>query len=323
MQIICIIDNMKIAFVGKGGSGKSTIASLFIKHSLQQGSRVLAIDADLNMHLSKLLHITDSVSSLTDSSASAAIKTYVQGDNPRITSPESIINTTPPGKGSRLVTLDESNELLNKIAYRKDKLSFLQVGVPIQYDLGIRCYHVNMEIAETLLAHTNEGSNDYVVVDMTAGADAFATSMYAHFDLLFLVVEPTVESTSVLEDYLRLGQEFGIADRIKAIANKVETDSDHAYLQKYGDTIAASLPYLPDLRRSLRDGLEVQVKSYPAIQQMFDQVQQFVLSSIKVDKNKKLKRLQALHKIISQKPHNVSAFGDLSQQIDPEFVFKD
>ncbi|MGH9549742.1 MAG: hypothetical protein ACRD3W_10220, partial [Terriglobales bacterium] len=47
---------MKIAFVGKGGSGKSTLTSLFIRYLQRNNNQsILAIDADLNMSLAGLL----------------------------------------------------------------------------------------------------------------------------------------------------------------------------------------------------------------------------------------------------------------------------
>ncbi len=42
---------MKIAFVGKGGSGKTTLSSLFIRHLAAAGAPVVAVDADINQHL--------------------------------------------------------------------------------------------------------------------------------------------------------------------------------------------------------------------------------------------------------------------------------
>ena len=41
---------MKIAFVGKGGAGKTTVSSLFCLYYSKNKS-VLAIDADINMHM--------------------------------------------------------------------------------------------------------------------------------------------------------------------------------------------------------------------------------------------------------------------------------
>ena len=46
---------MRIAFVGKGGSGKTTLSALFTRHLVALGRPVLAIDADINQHLGQAL----------------------------------------------------------------------------------------------------------------------------------------------------------------------------------------------------------------------------------------------------------------------------
>ena len=46
---------MKIGFVGKGGSGKSTLSTLFVKYLESQGNKIIAIDADYNMDLTNNL----------------------------------------------------------------------------------------------------------------------------------------------------------------------------------------------------------------------------------------------------------------------------
>lgn len=46
---------MKIAFVGKGGSGKTTLSSLFIRHLAAARVPVIAVDADINQHLATAL----------------------------------------------------------------------------------------------------------------------------------------------------------------------------------------------------------------------------------------------------------------------------
>ncbi|TDD74119.1 ATP-binding protein, partial [Actinomadura rubrisoli] len=42
---------MKVAFVGKGGSGKTTLSSLFVRYLAGRGLPVVAVDADINQHL--------------------------------------------------------------------------------------------------------------------------------------------------------------------------------------------------------------------------------------------------------------------------------
>ena len=46
---------MKIAFAGKGGSGKTTLSSLFVQYLAARGLPVVAIDADINQHLAEAL----------------------------------------------------------------------------------------------------------------------------------------------------------------------------------------------------------------------------------------------------------------------------
>src|SRR5690349_17168603 len=46
---------MRIAFVGKGGSGKTTVSAVFSRCLAEQGHRVVAIDADINQHLAQAL----------------------------------------------------------------------------------------------------------------------------------------------------------------------------------------------------------------------------------------------------------------------------
>jgi hypothetical protein len=44
---------MRIAFVGKGGSGKTTAVAMFSRHVAEHSHRVVAIDADINQHLAQ------------------------------------------------------------------------------------------------------------------------------------------------------------------------------------------------------------------------------------------------------------------------------
>src|SRR5436309_1101588 len=106
----CVV---KVAFVGKGGSGKTTVTSLFTAYLASAGHPVLAIDADINQHLAVALGASDEEAAALPTLGEhlTLIKDHLRGDNPRITSADTMIKTTPPGRGSRLLKPLEDNPI--------------------------------------------------------------------------------------------------------------------------------------------------------------------------------------------------------------------
>src|SRR3954451_14332391 len=96
---------VKVAFVGKGGSGKTTLSSLFVRQLAAAGAPVTAIDADVNQHLAVALGLPEDEAAAIPAMGEhlLKIKEYLRGDNPRIASAEQMVKTTPPGRGSRLL----------------------------------------------------------------------------------------------------------------------------------------------------------------------------------------------------------------------------
>jgi CO dehydrogenase maturation factor len=105
-------------------------------------------------------------------------------------------------------------------------------------DLGVACYHSKLGAVELYLNHLVDGPGEYVVVDMTAGADAFASGLFTRFDLTFLVVEPTRKSVSVYRQYREHAAEFGIP--VAVVGNKVTGEDDLLFLKEHvGDDLVA------------------------------------------------------------------------------------
>ncbi|WFE48793.1 hypothetical protein [Verrucosispora sp. WMMD1129] len=93
------------------------------------------------------------------------------------------------------------------------------------------CYHSKVGAVELLLNHLLDGPDEYVVVDMTAGADSFASGLFTRFDRTFLVCEPTVRSVSVYRQYAGYARDYGVA--LSVIGNKVEDATDVEFLREH------------------------------------------------------------------------------------------
>jgi CO dehydrogenase maturation factor len=232
------LNAVKIAFVGKGGSGKTTLSSLFVRHLVATGAPTLAIDADINQHLAAALGASDEqVLTLPTLSAHLPlIKDYLRGDNPRIASADAMIKTTPPGRGSRLLGVVEDNPIYAACVREIDGARLAVTGPFTDDDLGVACYHSKVGAAELLLNHLVDEPGEYVVVDMTAGADSFASGLFTRFDLTALVCEPTLRSVGVYRQYLGYAKDFDI--RIAVIGNKVTDADDLDFLrEQVGDDL--------------------------------------------------------------------------------------
>jgi CO dehydrogenase maturation factor len=206
---------------------------LLARRLAETGAPVWALDADINQHLAVALGADEvwagQLPTLADQLP--AIKEYLRGANPRIGSAEQMVKTTPAGAGSRLLRVVEDNPVY--AACRRD-VRGVQVAVTgrfAQDDLGVACYHSKVGAVELLLNHLVDGPGEYVVVDMTAGADAFASGLFTRFDQTFVVCEPTLRAVGVYRQYRDYAAEFGVP--VAVVGNKVTDDADVDFLREH------------------------------------------------------------------------------------------
>ena len=317
---------MKIAFAGKGGSGKTTLSSLFIRHLAAAGAPVVAVDADINQHLGPALGLNEPEAAALPAMGErlSLIKDYLRGTNPRIASTEAMIKTTPPGQGSRLLRVCENNPVYDACArpveLDGDAVRLMVTGPFTESDLGVACYHSKTGAVELFLNHLADGPGEYVVVDMTAGSDSFASGMFTRFDITFLVVEPTRKGVSVYRQYKEYARDFGVV--LKVVGNKVQGQDDLDFLRaEVGDDLLVTVGHSNWVR-----ALE---KGRPPRFELLEDINRRALRLLRtaVDATYELRDWQRYtHQMVHFHLKNAASWGnerigaDLAAQVDPGFV---
>lgn len=224
---------MRVAFTGKGGSGKTTVSSLFACVAANDSHKVLALDADINQHLADALGYDGRLRSMgTDADS---IKEYLRGDNPLLQG-VTMHKSTPPGRGSRLLRLASDDWFLREFAVQHDGVWLAGAGDIPEGNVGIRCYHGLNGAVELVLGHLIDRQDDIVITDMTAGADAFSSSLFTKVDALVLVVEPTLKSLSVHAQFARLVVDYDIP--LIVVGNKIVDESDKVFIREHIPDVA-------------------------------------------------------------------------------------
>jgi len=310
---------MKIAFVGKGGSGKTTLSGLFCLHLSALGHPVLAIDADINQHLGSTLGLGDGVTAVPMGEHLSEIKNYLRGDNPRIPSADVMVKTTPPGSGSRLLSMTGDNPIWSRFGVDVGGIRLLATGAFTEKDLGVACFHSKTGVVELVLNHLIDSAREYVVVDMTAGADAFASGLFTRFDRTFLICEPTRKAVAVLKQYREYSADFGV--ELSVIGNKVTGPMDIEFLRREVgeellDCFTLSAP-VRAMERGDRVGIE---DLEPANRRVLRRMQETVDTTV-CDPVKFLVQMHEIHLRNAKAWANAAAGADLTKQIDPDFRF--
>jgi CO dehydrogenase maturation factor len=306
---------VKIAFAGKGGSGKTTLASLFVRHLAAQHLPVVAIDADINQHLASALGASEPPplgGHLTQ------IKDYLRGTNPRIPSAAAMVKTTPPGQGSRLLRPGGPDPVHALSVTAPCGATLMATGPFTGTDLGVSCYHAKTGTVELYLNHLLDGPGEYVVVDCTAGAESFASGMFTRFDLTVLVAEPTRKALSVYEQWRHYAAGYDVT--ITVAGNKVQSAGDVAFLRDHlGDTLLTWIGHIPAVR-ALEQGRPFGLGDLDPDTRESLAVIHKTLDAQDRDPAAYLRQAAEFHLKNAHSWANAATGLDLTTQIDPDFT---
>jgi CO dehydrogenase maturation factor len=311
---------VKIAFAGKGGAGKTTLAALFARFLAEAGAPVVAIDADINQHLGVALALDEASAEAVPALGAYLhdIKEYLRGTNPLIPSADDMVKTTPPGRGSRLLSVLGDDPIHQQLSCDVDGVRLLVTGPFDDADLGVACYHSKSGAAELYLSHLVDLDGEYVVVDLTAGADSFASGMFTRFDLTFLVAEPTRRGVGVYRQYRDRAAGYDVA--LAVVGNKVTSPEDAAFLRaQVGSALVGCFGHSGYVR-----AMEQRRRPYgPGKLRELEPANLDVLAALRAAADKRVKDwgLYQRHSIeFHLKNARARGAADLEAQVDPEFI---
>jgi CO dehydrogenase maturation factor len=204
---------MKIAVSGKGGVGKTMLASLLSRIFAESGYSVLAIDADPDANLAATLGFPDSDKIVPISEMSALIEERT-GARPGQISPYFKLNP-------------KVDDLPEKYSLKHNGIRLMVMGRIKRGGTG--CYCPEGALLQALLIHLLVFRNEVIILDMEAGIEHLARGTAKAVDKLIIVVEPGRRSIETAHRIAELAQDIGLMN-IAIVANKIRNQAEREFL---------------------------------------------------------------------------------------------
>lgn len=305
---------MRITFLGKGGSGKTTLATSFVKYLENKNKKVLAIDADINVNLGTALdmpkrYLGDIFDSICEDLESNKDKPF--------------IGSSPATRESIFIKEGLNDSFLKKYAtYNDFGTALLTVGTYSDDKIGYACYHSKLGSAVFIYNRLLDDKDLYVVTDATAGIDSVGTSMFNVSDLNVFVVEPTKKSVDVYKEFNTIVSNYGVGTYV--IANKIKNADDMDYIKRNIDEkyILGFIKDSDDLRKFEQDDKEGLNRFIESNEEMLKNILN-KLDSIKKDWVKYYNVQKQIYIDDAGDWYSQYYGEDLTKYIDEEFSYED
>ena len=219
-----------IAFAGKGGTGKTTVAALLIKLLSQKGL-VLAVDADPSTNLNQALGLP-----LDDSKTVGRIR-------------EKMTEDVSKGRFSPSITKQEYlfSKIMESLVESKG-FDLLAMGRPE----GPGCYCAPNEFLRASLDKlVKDYKYSYIVMDCEAGMEHISRQTTRDVDVLLVISDPTIRGITVAARMRKLIEELrSNVDKVGLIINRVRGELSPEIkkaIDESGLQVIALIPEDPDM----------------------------------------------------------------------------
>ncbi len=208
---------LKLALSGKGGVGKTTLASLLARIYASRGHRVLAIDANPDANFGAALGFSwDEMQSITPIAEMSDLIEERTGAKPGSQAPFFKMNP-------------KVDDIPDRFSVEKNGVKLLMLGTVDTGGMGCIC--PESTLLRALLSHLILRRDDTVILDMDAGVEHLARGTVRNVDAFIVVVEPGQRSVQTAKSVKKLAADLGVK-KTYVVGNKINGPEDEEFVRQ-------------------------------------------------------------------------------------------